>query len=324
MTSGHQAVMNCSICTSSETSLEQEILYDDRYGYPGLFSIYRCAVCGHIFLCGNAFTPEFLSRLYSEYYPRSSYEIASHAPAPEVRGFRSWLNGERGRAYCWVPERVRVLDIGCGFGETLGYHAARGCDVYGVEADENIRRVAERFGYKVHVGLFDADVYEPEFFDYVTLDQVIEHVNNPIEALQGVAKVLNKNGTIILSMPNANGWGARVFGRRWINWHAPYHVQFFSKRSMELLAEQAGLRVERSFCLTSSEWLNFQWTHLLTFPEPGRPSSFWSPKIEPSTSVVCGMGLLRRLHRTGINHVITRLFDMLGMGDSMIFFMRKK
>ncbi len=38
-----------------------------------------------------------------------------------------------------MPRNVRVLDIGCGFGESLGYYEARGCEAYGVEADENTR-----------------------------------------------------------------------------------------------------------------------------------------------------------------------------------------
>jgi hypothetical protein len=33
---------------------------------------------------------------------------------------------------------------------------------------------------------------------------------------------------VIIGTPNANGWGARVFGRYWINWHAPYHLHFFN------------------------------------------------------------------------------------------------
>jgi len=173
---------------------------------------------------------------------------------------------------------VRVLDLGCGFGESLGYHAARGCDVYGVEADENIRRVVEKFGYKVHVGLFDDRVYEPEFFDYVTMDQVIEHVTDPLLTLRGVARILKSGGKAILSTPNANGWGAKIFGRRWINWHAPYHLQFFSRDSMRIAAEQAGFEVTQVKTITNSEWLFYQWIHLVTYPKLGEPSWFWSPK----------------------------------------------
>ena len=75
---------------------------------------------------------------------------------------------------------MRVLDGCCGFNETLGYYAARGYDVYGVEADENIFHLVAKFGYKVHVGPFDNKVHESDFFDYVPMDQVIEYVTDPL------------------------------------------------------------------------------------------------------------------------------------------------
>lgn len=310
----------CVIC--GEPTIDDRIVFDDRYGYPGLFQLVKCAECGHRSLAVD-FSSDQLGRLYTDYYPRSRFALDDYQPAKTVRGFKSWLNGERRSAYAWVPENVRVLDIGCGFGETLGYHKARGCDVYGVEADENIHRVAEKFGFKVHVGLFDPDLYEPVFFDYVTMDQVIEHVTDPLATMRGIARVLKPGGMAIISTPNANGWGARLFGRRWINWHAPYHLQHFSKHSMALTAEQAGLVVERAVTITSSEWLHYQWLHLTIFPRMGEPSSFWAPTGERGTRERLLFVMLAYLHLTKVDHLITRLFDALGIGDNYLFFLRK-
>jgi SAM-dependent methyltransferase len=296
--------------------------YDDRYGYPGLFQIVTCPQCAHKLLVGE-FTPELLRKLYTDYYPRSTFDPDRYRPSPGAKGFISWLNGERRSAYCWVPKNVRVLDIGCGFGETLEYHRSRGCDVYGVEADENILRIAERHGFKVQVGLFNPDHYEPGFFDYVTMDQVIEHMADPLETLQGVARILKKGGVAVISTPNSHGWGARVFGRHWINWHAPYHRQFFSPRSMEVAAEQAGLVVDSVRTITSSEWLFYQWVHLLTRPPMGRPSPFWSPRGTRGLRVKLLFAVLLAVHYTKINHVITRLFDAFGVGDNYLFILRK-
>lgn len=316
------AESNCPICNSSVKSFLSQV-YDDRYGFSGLFEIRQCLECGHKFLAVN-FTPELLTRLYTDFYPRSTFEVEQYQPSPEVKGFTAWLNGERRSAYCWVPKNVRVLDIGCGFGETLGYHKTRGCDVYGVEADENIRRVAEKFGYNVHVGLFDPKEYEPDFFDYVTMDQVIEHVTDPLETMRGIAKVLKPGGVAILSTPNANGWGAKFFGRRWINWHAPYHIQFVTRRSMSMAAEQAGLRIEKVRTVASSEWLYYQWLHLLTYPQMGEPSPFWSPNGKRSLGVKLAQRVLFLLHQAKVNHAVTRIFDVLGIGDNYLFFLRKK
>jgi len=311
----------CVICGSRVLRKLYDI-FDDRYGYPGTFGLVKCDSCGHAFLPGE-FPPELLRDLYSNYYPRATFDLERYQPYQEKSGLKVWLAGEKSSAFRWVPRNVRVLDIGCGFGESLGYHLARGCDAYGVEADENIRRVADRFRYKVHVGLFDPGVYERNFFDFVTMSQVIEHVTNPVQTLHGIAQVLKLGGVAILSTPNQSGWGTKIFGRRWINWHAPYHLQFFSSNSMQLAAEQAGLVMERTMTITPSAWLHFQWIHLLTYPPEGRPSIFWAPRGTWSLMQRLALKALTIVHRCKIDHMITRVLDVFGVGDNRLYFLRK-
>lgn len=311
----------CAICSSQklETTLP---LYDDRYGYPGEFSLLKCQNCGYFFLQGT-FTPEILRDLYSNFYPRSSFDEKNHLPYQEATGFRAWFDGAKSSPFHWIPKNVKILDIGCGFGESLGYHQSRGCKVFGVEVDENIRRVADKYGYKVHVGLFDPNIYQKNFFDYVTMSQVIEHVTDPVQTLQGITRILKPGGLAILSTPNANGWGAKSFGRYWINWHAPYHLQFFTLQSMQLAVEQSGLTIEKTFTITPSAWLHYQWIHLATYPSEGEPSVFWSSGVKRTLSQKVIIKLFTWLHRSQCNHFITRFFDALGLGDSQIFFIRK-
>lgn len=311
---------NCSVCNSI---LEKFItLYDDRYGYPGYFKLFKCTNCGHKILDGD-FSSELLSKLYTEYYPRSSFKLEDFKPYEELEGFRAWFNGVYSSPFRWVPKNVRILDIGCGFGESLGYHKSRDCDVYGVEADENIRRVADKFGFKVHVGLFDPDAYKPDFFDYITMAQVIEHVTDPITTLKGVARILKPGGIAILSTPNSNGWGARVFGRKWINWHVPYHLQHFSVESMKIATEKAGIVIKEYKTITSSEWLYYQWIHLVTYPKMGSPSAFWTKKAALTYPQYILLSMLMIIHKSKFNHVMTRLFDGMRFGDNFIFILSK-
>lgn len=283
----------------------------------------RCQQCGHTFLHCHLSSSQ-LTELYTNYYPRKSFDIAKYKPHAEQGGFSAWFNGLGGSAFRWVPPNVRVLDVGCGFGESLGFHAARGCDVYGVEADQNIRRVVETFGYKVHVGLFDDKVYEQDYFDFITMDQVIEHVADPISTLRGVARILKPGGTAILSTPNVHGWGARLFGKRWINWHSPYHLQLFTRQSMRLAAQEAGLLLTEVKTLTNSEWLAYQWIHLVTYPKPGEPSWFWSPnKSGPVLHEKLLVKCFSILHKARINHWITRFFDGLAIGDNFVFVLKR-
>jgi 2-polyprenyl-3-methyl-5-hydroxy-6-metoxy-1,4-benzoquinol methylase len=296
--------------------------FDDRYGFPGVFDLLRCSSCGHITL-DVAMTSSELSQLYTNYYPRSTFDIDLWSPPTERSRLYSWWRGLNSSAYRWVPRNVRVLDIGCGFGESLGYHRNRGCDAQGVEVDRNILRVAARHGLNVKVGLFDETAYAPASFDVVTLDQVIEHVSDPLPVLRGIHSVLRPNGILVISTPNADGWGARVFGRRWVHWHAPYHQQFFSTESIGTGALKTGFVVEQKRTVTNSAWLDFQWQHLLAFPKPGQPSTAWNSNQRRSLTERIALRLLLWIDRSGLNSLVTRVFDALRLGDNTVFVLRK-
>lgn len=296
-------------------------LYDDRYGYDGTFNLLRCRECDHEYLSGQL--PASLSELYTQFYPRSDFDIEAFRPHSRPSALVSWLNGGMSSAFRWVPERVRVLDIGCGMGETLGYHAFRECEAHGVDADANVLRVGERFGYNVRTGVFDPSNYQPEYFDYVTMDQVIEHVPNPGKTLADVSRVMKDNGTCVLSTPNANGWGARIFGRRWLHWHVPYHLHFFSPESIRLAATEAGLSVERVMTITRSEWILYQILHLIMYPEQGHKSDFWNTGRERSFAQRLLLRSIMAMRFTLLPQVVTRVFDALGLGDNYVFMLKK-
>jgi 2-polyprenyl-3-methyl-5-hydroxy-6-metoxy-1,4-benzoquinol methylase len=308
----------CPICEGA-TREHFSGLYDDRYGYSGLFPVFKCEGCGHLHV-GAQFEPHHLTRLYTQFYPRTEFLLEEFKGHEEITGWRAWWNGERSSAFRWVPRNVRVLDIGCGFGQALAYHQARGCDVYGCEVDENIRRVAERHGFKVRVGVFSAQDYEPEFFDYVTLDQVVEHSTAPLTLLKGIARVLKPGGSAVLSTPNPEGLLAKCFGRYWMNWHIPYHLQFFTRRSMRIAAAQAGLQLVKVRTITHSQWISYQWWHVLSRPPLGARSAFWSG--EPLAASRLGR-LVSLQQRLGLNKLVTRVLDALGVGDNRLYFLRK-
>ncbi len=268
-------------------------------------------------------TEQQLSDLYTNYYPRSTFDVERWAPPIDRSRLHSWWRGLKSSAYRWVPRNVRVLDIGCGFGESLGYHRSRGCDAHGVEADRNIVRVAERHELNVSVGLFNPSNYDRSSFDVVTMDQVLEHLSDPLAVLRGINSILKPGGFLIISTPNVSGWGAYVFGRRWVHWHAPYHQQFFTSRSMSQAAKAAGFVLISRTTVTSSSWINYQWQHLVGFPAPGNRSAVWSPKQRPTLKQRICLRVLLWIDRLGINALLTRVFDWLALGDNTIFVLHK-
>jgi len=100
---------SCPVCNSLSIDSDGD-RYDDRYGYPGKFSLVRCGECGHTFL-KHDFTSGQLKNLYSNYYPRSNFGLDAYQPHREEKGFWAWLDGSKSSAFRWVPKHVRILDV---------------------------------------------------------------------------------------------------------------------------------------------------------------------------------------------------------------------
>jgi 2-polyprenyl-3-methyl-5-hydroxy-6-metoxy-1,4-benzoquinol methylase len=287
-------VVPCPICTGEDTNVDRE-LYDDRFGYPGHFSLFGCRTCGHRWLDVELDA----EALYANYYPPRLHDPRARVPASS--------------AAAYVPRDVSVLDIGCGSGNALAHHRARGCTVRGVEADANAVTVARAAGLSVDHGVFEPSLHAPESYDVVTLDQVIEHLADPIATLRAVRGILRHPGSVVIATPNAAGAVARLAGDRWIHWHAPYHVQFFTRDSLSRAATAAALVVESIDTVTDPEWLSYQWIHALTRPRVGTRSTLWSPSARHP-----GIRALRAVRYLGGERFVTRVCDRLGVGDNLI------
>jgi len=315
----------CPICHSERTRFLFEG-WDLQFGHPDSAFVYQCRDCKHIFVAGTL-TPEQLTDMYTNYYVRATFNVEDYEPYKEKKRFLYWLDGEEGLAYRHVPENARVLDIGCGYCETLGYHKARGCEVYGVEADENAQKIADRYGFNVHIGLFDPSQYETEFFDYVTMDFVLEHLVNPLKTLHEVHAVLKPGGTLIAAVPNPSAFGRYFFGRYWLQWHFPFHRHFFTQKSISILAEQLGFVVETMRSATKSQNLLADWAFLFCAGAKNKKSATvfqsWG-RFDTSHKKRWDVALYLWLEKIRLFSLPMRIADLCGVGDCNIIILKKK
>ena len=156
----------------------------------------------------------------------------------------------------------RVLDIGCGDGvmlETVAdlAQALAGVDAYSGAVDATRRRVplADLRVVDLEQGL----PFPDNAFNTVLFCDVIEHLRQPVFALEEIARTLRHGGRLMLTTPNANSPFRLLKGARWFGLADHTHLIFYSMFSLVHLLRQTGLTplVCRTDGLTGStaDWL---------------------------------------------------------------------
>ena len=109
----------------------------------------------------------------------------------------------------------RLLDLGCHIGVMVELAQARGWDAWGVEPSTWASEQARARGLHVVTGtLSDAKVPE-NYFDVVTLWDVVEHLTDPAAELRMVHRVLKPGGVFAIHTIDIESMFARLMGRRW-------------------------------------------------------------------------------------------------------------
>jgi len=322
------AASRCIVC---DTPLQPFIpaISDNRYGCPGVYAIALCPDCGQM-----ATLPPLqegdLPELYSRYYPRSHMDYAALArEAQRVSrvgaGLRRWLAGTNNQGHYRARPGQNVLDIGSGSCLSMLEMRALGVQAFGIEADPNVAAIAAHFGLTVHVGSIHDQPFPDQSFDLIVLNQVIEHVPDPLALLITVKERLTPKGTVVLSFPNTDSVFARRSGVRWINWHVPYHQHHFNHNSFALLAKRAGYQMTRVRSITPNLWRMLQQrADREEPPTEGRASATWTGDQEPPLHGCLALRVRRRLAAYAtrgqalVSGLSNRAYDVCGCGDSLL------
>ncbi len=141
----------------------------------------------------------------------------------------------------------RVLDIGASLGH-FGEAARRfGWDVYVTDVSEYAVQIArDEFGLDGFVMGIDNIPVRENVFDLVTLYDVLEHSNSPLELLKQVSRVLCAGGWVHLTTPNIRSWQSRLFGKMWTHIRPDEHLIYFSPETMRSALERSGFEVVKT------------------------------------------------------------------------------
>jgi hypothetical protein len=91
-------------------------------------------------------------------------------------------------------------------------------------------------------GTLDASELVGQYFDVITLWDVIEHLDDPSAELAKAYHHLEPGGVIAIHTMDIDSPFARLMGRRW-PWLMDMHIHYFSRRTLSLLLEKHGYKV---------------------------------------------------------------------------------
>ena len=172
-------------------------------------------------------------------------------------------------------ENAKVLDIGCGGGLFLSLLKREGvhAQAVGIElSDSRAHYAATKHVLEIHKHPIESDFWQKgyvNYFDAVTLWDVIEHVNYPFQTLQSAANVLKKGGLLLIDTPCRDSFYHQVgemtyrlsggkfptFLNAMYSSHLFGHKQIFSTTEMKDIFASGGLEV-----------IELQKFHELSFP----------------------------------------------------------
>ena len=157
-----------------------------------------------------------------------------------------WLNRQINKLR---KKDLPILDMGCGDGQFLAYLKDAGySDLTGIEPEAGRAANARLRGLKVLEGLDALDGGGQ--FSIIFLWHVMEHVPAPVTLLRRLIEHLERNGALIVSVPNHASAQTRLFGR-WST-YPDYgrHLWFHSPGYEDFLAEcmaECDIRVIANF-----------------------------------------------------------------------------
>ena len=215
-----------SYSKSKETSLKKTV-------YP--LKLFYCEECTHLQL-GLQVSPE---ESYSEYLYNSKITPGLINSFKEYAKILVSRNSQE--------EKINILDIGSNDGTFLEACKNVGCNAVGVEPAEVVAKYANQNGRKTINAYLDKNLGSllkqeniNKKFDYITFNNVLANISNPIEALQ-IAKLFlkDKESEIVIQ----TGYHPLQFSKGLFDYIYHEHYSYFNINSMKNLCMKVNLKI---------------------------------------------------------------------------------
>ena len=236
-------MMNCICCNSREITPSPFFLK----------KFYLCRDCGLIFQ-NQADIDIHTDNIIHHYQDSDPHQAVAISKKSFFEFALNYLGSKIG-----ISDR-KILDVGCGYGDFLKMALKNGWEANGVEIAENAAIAARlELGEKnIFQGMLNKANYRDNYFDAISLWDVLVMVNNPFEELKECHRILKKNGIIGIRVRNVVFQKLvycihlplkRIYRKLGIKHPTVFHPFCFSPPSIKQLMQKSGfgnIRIENS------------------------------------------------------------------------------
>ena len=196
----------------------------------------RCTDCGLVLINPRPVYAHVLETYDSDY----SKTYAGKAQK-KLRRIRRWVKRVR-KGYV---QQGRWLDVGCSVGfvvlaaEEAGFEG-HGVDVqsWGIDYGSRELKLA-----RLRCGILEEQAYPADYFDVISLYDVIEHVPDLNRLVAELKRILKQGGVIDMITPDIGHWRVPGTLSDWQEIKPSEHLYYFNRHSLSRLLARHGLRI---------------------------------------------------------------------------------
>ncbi len=219
--------VKCIICKTNNTELISKIC---RYNIPANNVI--CKECGHVYI-----NPIPTAIGLKDYY-KNDYRV--QYTTTNLDSYQNLIL-KKAKAELlskYIKRDGKVLEIGCANGVLLAEikKIRPDLELFGIEPTVELAKKAKNKKIKIFEGIFEDYPLVEKKFDFIILDHVFEHFENPLSILKKIHYFLKDTGIVFIEVPNI----LRPYGDLDYNFFQHVHLHSFSEKTLEQIVNLSG------------------------------------------------------------------------------------
>jgi 2-polyprenyl-3-methyl-5-hydroxy-6-metoxy-1,4-benzoquinol methylase len=222
----------CPLC-NSEDIIKQYTITRFKPELP----IDRCLKCNFLFM-NPRLKDSYLNELYSKNYYKGNTDF-SYQDERKLIKYSNYVWNKRLQNIRKFVKTGNFLDVGAAFGGFM-QAASKYYNAYGIELSKYAGLYAQKtFKEKLHIGTLSSQKFEKNFFNVITMIELIEHLENPCQALQKCFDLLKPGGLLLIQTANMNGHQARKL-KDGYHYFLPGHLSYFTFSNLKMALRKTG------------------------------------------------------------------------------------